>query len=1110
MWSRNSTVTSRLRFLGRDRARGNDESATRRGPQPDTGLTGAPGPSKPVSTDRGAVHDRPSLLDENDAFSHRDYAIAAADTLLAADASFTLGLFGDWGIGKTTIVKEIGEILRAKDVGFVEFDVWRFEGDALRRQFLREAANQLKLQSHLPWHYKPERELRDLEVDIPIVTDRLRFSWWALLRALLVGAGLGLLAWLYLRSSLPGKMFGRKTSASTAQEVSLLLSAGAFLFSLLSQILLVEQRTVTTQRIEEPERFYAKFVELLQKAKGGRIVIAIDNLDRCSPGLVDTMLATIKTYLEPALEASAAQPQTLRDKLREFSSGAKSKTDAVFVIAADDAGVRRHMVGRELQKLPKIQMNQTSEKDALAEAERVVDEYLRKFFDSSIRLRPLISEDIRKYARLELERFLDYARNVERAQPSANGSEAVEERLVSLVVSALRSNPRRIKQFANSLETRVRTIRAREASGGISKTQGVSDDLLGIAKLAILEEEWSWFYEELETNPRRLAQAQQEVGVADMADARLSTFLRDTRDIVPVNVAAIVNLKLESVELGLPEFAAYRDAVSYGDVSEASRIVQEADSSLAAQYARRLPDLFARELRNRGISEARNVLGAALQPTPLGLGTSPAVGHMLADAANDPSLAEQLPLLPASAVFAALSGLSLDDRLKARAPFIDLARVGDQLGTSGVHEAATELARVLDDLSPSERRNLEGPLQVEPAASQYRASYMPLFTTDPRLISDVVLQSSWQSLNARFDVTAPEFDIMTLGFSVDRGNALIPDFLGQLIATFVNAVPVEAEHAAIFKGVLTALERLVGLPNIELEPLISAVATHVPSLVGGGAETTTQFALEVAVIARRPDHATSETHAAGDQLVSIICQSAPLQVAAHLSAGDIPMDTGTRDLAAQQLEAILPNYSDPEQRVALLRGIMRASNGQQRVKVLLESYFEPTSIASLRPILVALWPDLGQEGAVLVSELYEFGRDADFSTNRTAIEAIIALIALGDMRQAEYLAARWEELYTGRRSSLRAALVELLDNDLSMLEAVGTIAESVNLRAVDREPLVRAFLRAARNSRSSSERARALEIAKTLASPSKPARKLVAETISALEENGRPSDELRD
>src|SRR5436190_20843691 len=79
-----------------------------------------------------------------DAFGHKDYARALVDTLQAVEAPFTIGLFGEWGTGKTTILKEVERQLAASgDTEVVIFDAWRYEGEALRREFLTDLCEQL-------------------------------------------------------------------------------------------------------------------------------------------------------------------------------------------------------------------------------------------------------------------------------------------------------------------------------------------------------------------------------------------------------------------------------------------------------------------------------------------------------------------------------------------------------------------------------------------------------------------------------------------------------------------------------------------------------------------------------------------------------------------------------------------------------------------------------------------------------------------------------------------------------------------------------------------------------------------------------------------------------
>src|SRR5437868_3303347 len=89
-------------------------------------------------------HDRPTSLEgHEDAFEHRDYATALTEILTTAEPPSTVGLFGPWGVGKSSILLDVKRRL-SNGWAFVLFDAWRYEGDALRRHFLKEAASQLK------------------------------------------------------------------------------------------------------------------------------------------------------------------------------------------------------------------------------------------------------------------------------------------------------------------------------------------------------------------------------------------------------------------------------------------------------------------------------------------------------------------------------------------------------------------------------------------------------------------------------------------------------------------------------------------------------------------------------------------------------------------------------------------------------------------------------------------------------------------------------------------------------------------------------------------------------------------------------------------------------
>jgi hypothetical protein len=147
-----------------------------------------PLPDIPAS-DTAFVRDEPADISARDEFAHANYARVLATTLSLAPSPFTAGLFGPWGVGKSSIIRGIRASL-PHDTTLVEVDVWRYEGDALRRELLRTLATDLAARGELETSFDPRRDLQDLSVDVQTSRLRLSFSWARLLQLVVVCAAL--------------------------------------------------------------------------------------------------------------------------------------------------------------------------------------------------------------------------------------------------------------------------------------------------------------------------------------------------------------------------------------------------------------------------------------------------------------------------------------------------------------------------------------------------------------------------------------------------------------------------------------------------------------------------------------------------------------------------------------------------------------------------------------------------------------------------------------------------------------------------------------------------------------------------------------------------------
>ena len=64
------------------------------------------------------------------------------------DKVFTIGVFGGWGTGKSSIIRTAQEKIEKEhsDVKFITYDAWKYANDSFRRMFLLKVQQELKMQ----------------------------------------------------------------------------------------------------------------------------------------------------------------------------------------------------------------------------------------------------------------------------------------------------------------------------------------------------------------------------------------------------------------------------------------------------------------------------------------------------------------------------------------------------------------------------------------------------------------------------------------------------------------------------------------------------------------------------------------------------------------------------------------------------------------------------------------------------------------------------------------------------------------------------------------------------------------------------------------------------
>ena len=389
-------------------------------------------------------------------------SIVKNDALLPA----TIGVFGDWGGGKSSLIEMVKARLTTqeeKDAGVVvlSFNGWLFEG--------YEGAKTALMGTVL-------EELQEHETFVHKATDEGKRLWKSLMRRV---------DWMKAAMGI-GKFAGALFTHDAHLTPMLLMSGSADIGSVAKEAyekakeikpgdyLKKEEQADKKDSAEEAEtrrqiqNFRKDFEKMLKESSITRLVIIIDDLDRCAPDTIIPTLEAIKLFL--------------------FVS------NTAFIIGADEELVR-YAVRRRFPELP-------------GDRREVGRDYLEKLIQFPIRIPPLGRAEVESYMGLlfvtacgslgpeqkecirnaakeaGIESLTTASFNISVARDVLNPCPAdlesdltMVERITPLLGTIMNGNPRQCKRFLNTLLLRLEMAQSRK----IKLQQRV------LAKLMLLE-----------------------------------------------------------------------------------------------------------------------------------------------------------------------------------------------------------------------------------------------------------------------------------------------------------------------------------------------------------------------------------------------------------------------------------------------------------------------------------------------------------------------------------------------------------------------------------------------------------------------------------------------
>lgn len=374
------------------------------------------------------------------------------------DHPVTIGVHGDWGAGKSSVLEMIEAGFADKDnVLCLKFNGWRFQGFEDAKIALIEGIV-TGLVEKRPALNKATGAVKDVFLRIDWLKVAKRAGGLALTAftgiptAEQMGAIVGSLEALVAE---PAKLVTKENISTVIDEAKAVLTPG-------------ESKNVP----EEVEAFRKAFDQLLKDAGIKQLVVLIDDLDRCLP---DTAIETLEA-------------------IRLFVFTART----AFVVAADEAMIE-YAVRKHFPDLP----DSTGPRD-------YARNYLEKLIQVPFRIPALGETETRIYVTLLLvgaeidendsgyEKLIAVAREklkrpwtsgsldaatvktaLGKQAEKANNALALSDQIGPILASGTKGNPRQIKRFLNTLLLRERTATAR----------GFGDDikLPVLAKLMLAE-----------------------------------------------------------------------------------------------------------------------------------------------------------------------------------------------------------------------------------------------------------------------------------------------------------------------------------------------------------------------------------------------------------------------------------------------------------------------------------------------------------------------------------------------------------------------------------------------------------------------------------------------
>lgn len=506
---------------------------------------------------------------KDDLFHHSDFVDALEYVIEHSETPLNIALYGRWGVGKSTILNFLKERITTKEelrkkYQFVYVDAWKLSPESLRQELLVEfnktfkAMDTEEIEDKL-WHTREEiiPQKRGLKSRLEKIGKTI--VPYLIIFALILGGG-------YV-----AKYYFNFDVLSHALFLSIALPILLSMVQTLAHISKSADRTSKriVPRVESSQQFELLFEKIISKKKTPKLIIAIDNLDRCEDEAVVKILGTIKTFM--------------------------NVKDCIYLIPCDENAIIKHLKARGGQFYE----------------EREAIEFLAKFFQITLNIPPQIEGDLESYADKQMSTF----------KPDIEFDASVKD----VLISGITKNPRKIRQFLYNIVVLYKLAQAKENAQIIRKGT-ITSNTGFLTKIVVLRDEWPDFYRKLENREdlldliqrhldgERLSQPDEdEIKNVFEKNAGLEYFIKSTNLITATNISPFLKLNQESFESVIPELETLILRVSQNDVYYVRSAIEKLTIDERRHYIREILKLNDSYIKNRRFQFAFNSMNVLLE-----------------------------------------------------------------------------------------------------------------------------------------------------------------------------------------------------------------------------------------------------------------------------------------------------------------------------------------------------------------------------------------------------------------------------------------------------------------------------------------------------------------